>query len=71
MPDLSVTVRDRDIIVAKPSAGFSVTYRKVSRSPMLVAIDSMRYDPDPDHLKFLVRAWRAAFEKAKTLGWLN
>jgi len=71
MPDFSVKVRDRDIIISKPSAGFQVTYRKASRSPRLVAIDSMRDDPDPEKLKFLVRAWKAAFEKAKALGWLN
>ena len=70
MPDLSVRVQDHDIIVAKPSLGLSVTYRKES-SPMLVAIDPLRHDPNPEELKFLVRAWKAAFEKAKSLGWLN
>jgi hypothetical protein len=71
MPELSVEVRDRDIVVSKPSAGFSITYRRASRWPMLVALDPLRHDPTTDELTFLVRAWKIAFEKAKALGWLN
>ena len=32
---------------------------------MLVSDDVMRGNPDTDELKFLVRAWNAAFAKAK------
>ena len=71
MPDLSVKVQDRDIIVSKPSAGFSVTYRKLGKAPMLVAINLKRDDPTSEELALLVRAWKAVFERAKALGWLN
>jgi hypothetical protein len=71
MPELSVSVKDRDITISEPGAGLSVTYRKLSRSPMLVALDDIRRDPDPQELSFLVQAWQAAFHKAKSLGWLN
>jgi hypothetical protein len=71
MPELSVSVKDRDITISEPGAGFSVTYRKLSRLPMLVALDDIRRDPDRQELSFLVQAWKAAFHKAKSLGWLN
>jgi hypothetical protein len=69
MPDLSVDVRRNDIVVSKPSSGLSVTYRKTGR--VLVALDSMRNDPKGEELMFLVRAWKVAFAKAQSLGWLN
>src|SRR5262245_38556606 len=37
---------------------------------MLVLMDSMRMDPDPERARFLVSAWRAAHAKAQQLGWL-
>jgi hypothetical protein len=46
-----------------------VTYRRTGR--VLVALDSMRKDPKGEELIFLVRAWKAAFAKARSLGWLN
>ena len=56
MPDLSVEVRGHEIVVTKPNQGLQVTYRKLGRSPMLMADDLMRNNPDSDELKFLVRA---------------
>ena len=70
MPDLTVEVRDREIVVTKPSQGLKVSYRKLGKSPMLVSDDMMRRNPDNDELKFLVRAWNAAFAKAKELRWI-
>jgi hypothetical protein len=69
MPDLSVNVNRNDIVVSKPSSGWSVTYRRSGR--VLVALDSMRNDPKGEELIFLVRAWNAVFTKAQSLGWLN
>jgi hypothetical protein len=69
MPDLSVDVRRNDIVVSKPSSRLSVTYRRTGR--VLVALDSMRNDPKGEELMFLVRAWKVAFAKAQSLGWLN
>jgi hypothetical protein len=37
---------------------------------MLVSDDTMRRNPDIDELKFLVRAWNAAYAKAKELYWI-
>ena len=71
MTDLSVTVRGHDILIAKPDSGQSVTYRKLGFSPMLMALDPMRGDLEPEALSFLVQAWKAAFAKAKSLGWLD
>jgi hypothetical protein len=70
MPDLSVEVRDRQIVVTKPSQGLSVTYVKDAYSPLLVAQDPMRDDPDSETAKFLARAWKAAYSKAKELSWI-
>ena len=69
MPDLSVEVRGQDIIVTKPSLGLAVTYRK--EGPMLVALDPVRDHLNADEVAFLARAWRAVYDKAKTLGWLE
>jgi hypothetical protein len=69
MHDLSVDVNRNDIVVSKPSSGLSVTYRRTGR--VLVALDSMRNDPEGEELIFLVRAWNAVFAKAQSLGWLN
>jgi len=70
MTELSVEVRDHDVIISSPETGHSVTFRRVHHEPMLVALDSMRDDPDTENLNFLVQAWKAAYSKAKALGWL-
>jgi hypothetical protein len=70
MTKLSVEVRDHDIIISSPETGHPVTYRRVHHEPMLLALDSMRDDPDMENLNFLVQAWKAAYSKAKALGWL-
>ena len=38
---------------------------------VLVALEPMRNDPNPQELIFLGRAWKAAFAKAQSLGWLT
>ena len=70
MDDLSVEVRDRDIVVRRAETGHSVTYRRSPQDRMLIALDPMRDDPDPQRLKFLVQAWKGVYAKAKALGWL-
>jgi hypothetical protein len=66
-------LNDRDIVVSHPDTGFSVTYRKDGDAPMLVAIDGIDVDRflDQARLNFLVRAWKAAYQKARAVGWLN
>jgi hypothetical protein len=70
--DVDVQVlHDRDLVVTRPDTGEQVTYRKDGASPMLILMDSMRMDPDPERVRFLVSAWRAAHAKAQQLGWLR
>jgi hypothetical protein len=67
-----ITVRvldDRDIVVAMSGTGFEVTYRKDGMLPMLVATDQLR-GLSASKAQFLAQAWKAAYQKAKTLGWL-
>jgi len=66
MPDLSVAVDHHDITVSKPSLGFSIRLGRI-----LEATEPMRNDPSGEELIFLVRAWKAAFAKAQSLGWLH
>ena len=66
MSELSVAVRKHDM--SKPSAGLSVTYRKHGR--ILEAIEPNRIDATAEKLSFYVGAWKAAFAKAQSLGWL-
>ena len=71
MADLSVEVRYHDIIVSQPETGRCVTYRRDRNSPMLEAFCDMRSDPDSDTLRFLIEAWKAAYAKARALGWFE
>jgi hypothetical protein len=69
MSDLSVAVDHHDITVSKPSAGLSIIYRRQGR--ILEATQPLRIDPSAEELIFLVRAWKTAFAKAQSLGWLH
>ena len=65
-------INDRDIVVSHPDTGFSVTYRKDGDAPMLVAIDGIdERDIDLESLNFLAKAWKAAHQKARAIGWLR
>ena len=70
MSGLSIDVRHHDIIVSQPETGHCVTYRRDPNSPMLEALCEIRGDPDAETLQFLTEAWKAAYAKAKALGWL-
>ena len=70
-PDLAVRVLDdRHIVVVMAGTGFEVTYRKDGKLPMLVATDQLRRGLTSSKARFLAQAWKAAYQKAKTLGWL-
>ena len=72
LADINVQVlQDRDLVVTRRDTGEQVTYRKDGVSPLLVLTDSMREDPDPERVRFLVSAWKAAHAKAQQLGWLR
>jgi len=66
---LSVTVNRHGIVVSEPGTEFSVIYRR--EGSVLMADDLMRKDdPSAEQMVFLVEAWKAAFAKAQSLGWL-
>src|SRR6476646_1804452 len=68
--DLTVRVLDdRDIVVAGPE--FEVTYRREGHLGMLVATDALRERLTASKARFLAQAWKAAYKKARTLGWLS
>ena len=72
LADINVQVlQNRDLVVTRPETGERATYRKDGASPLLVLMDSMRNDPDPERVRFLVSAWKIAYAKAQQLGWLR
>ena len=69
MPHLSVNVDRHGIAVSEPGTQFSVIYRR--EGSVLVTDDVMqKSDPSAEQLVFLVEAWKAAFAKAQSLGWI-
>jgi hypothetical protein len=64
-------IGDRDIVVSSPESGLSITYRKDSLAPMLVAVDGMGRSSEPSKVKFWAQAWKAAYQKFRALGWLS
>jgi hypothetical protein len=69
--ELQVAVRGGAIIVTLPGTQFYARYRKSDVPPWLVATD-IRDDPNApiSRFAFHARAWSAANEKAKKLGWI-
>ena len=70
MLDVSTEVADRDIVVTEAGNGLSITYRKDRFGPLLFAIDPMRGAWNREKAEFMAEAWKAAYAKAKSLGWL-
>ena len=68
--DVQVAVKDGAIIVTLPGTSFCVVYRK-GADPWLLASD-IRDDPNSPISKytFRARAWVAANDKARELGWI-
>ena len=64
-------IGDRDIVVTSPESGFSITYRKDGLAPMLIAVDGIGRSSEPSKVKFWAQAWKQAYHKARTLGWLS
>ena len=67
-----VVVLEADtIVVTMPGTRYSITYRKLHDTPLLVASDE-RDDPDSQISKhtFRAQAWIAANDKARELGWI-
>ena len=64
-------IGDRDLVVSCPESGYSVTYRKDGLAPILIAVDGIDGSSEPSKVKFWAQAWKAAYQKARTLGWLS
>ena len=64
-------INDRDIVVSQPESGYSVTYRKDGDAPMLFAINGIDRSDDPSKVRFWAHAWKAAHQKALSVGWLS
>ena len=71
-PDLHVEVQGDYIIITLPGTKFRVTYYKLNDPPELRAKSDWTDDPDaPVTLgAFRARAWIAANDKARELGWI-
>ena len=70
---LDCQVRDDEIVVTLPGTTYTVTYYKPDRSPRLLA--RLISDKDDKRValtlsEFLARAWQAANDKARELGWI-
>jgi CBS domain-containing protein len=63
-------VSERDLVVSCRESGLSITYRKDALAPMLIAVDGIDRSSEPSKVKFW-QAWKAAYHKARTLGWLS
>jgi hypothetical protein len=73
LPNVRIEVRDSEIVVRLPSAGYSVTYHKPTDSPQLLAKNfptSLDSRTPMTHAEFLTRARQAANDKARELGWI-
>jgi hypothetical protein len=71
--DFDLQVRDDEIVVTVPGSSYTVTYYKPANSPQLLGKKfPMRDDPSAPmtQAEFLARAWRAANDKARELGWI-
>ena len=72
-PKLGLLVVGDKIIVTVHGTSYSVTYYKPKGSSGLLAKDiASRDDPDVQMTaaEFLAKAWRAANDKARQLGWI-
>jgi hypothetical protein len=68
--DVQVAVVDDGVVVTMPGTSYSVTYHKRDE-PWLIASD-IRDDPNSSISKFIfrARAYVAANDKARELGWI-
>ena len=68
---VQIVIGDRDIVVSSPASGFSITYRKDALAPLLLAVDGFDRSLEPSKVGSWAQAWKAAYHKARTLGWLS
>jgi hypothetical protein len=72
-PELSLDVGGNEILVTLRGTSYAVTYFKRRGSPGLYAKDILHKN-DPriplTYAEFLAKAWKAANEKARGMGWI-
>ena len=64
-------IGDRDIVVSNATTNFSITYRRDGLAPLLIAINGIGRSSEPAFVRFCAQAWKAAYQKARAVGWLN
>lgn len=64
--NLEVEVHGDLIVVTQPAAQFSAIYAKPIATPQLIPMKQTSSD-----LELLARAWRAANDKGRELGWIG
>ena len=71
MADLNVEVLENGLRVTEPGTHFAVTYLRNPASQSLECHELLALpEIDSSEASFLAAAWKAAFAKAKDLGWL-
>jgi hypothetical protein len=71
--NLHIEVVDGEIVVTAPLTSYTVTYYKLPSSPQLLAKRIANRDDPTSAMtlsEFLARAWKAANDKARELGWI-
>jgi hypothetical protein len=59
------------IVVTMPGTSYSASYRKVGKTPWLVASDIHdNFNSPINRFTFRARAWTAVNDKARELGWI-
>ena len=70
---LRIEVLGNEIVVILPATSYGITYYKPANSPQLLAKDfysKVDSRAPITYAEFLARAWNAANEKARELGWI-
>jgi hypothetical protein len=72
---ISVEVFDEEILVTMPGTSFSIVYEKTKHNQLIASYFSGRKMQDErcgvSFPQFLSRAWKAANDKARLLGWIK
>jgi hypothetical protein len=66
--ELEIHVEGGQIIVNRPNTRLTITYRKLSDRPRIIEDPSWTRDEGLE--EFRVRAWQAASQKAREMGWI-
>jgi hypothetical protein len=71
--DLHVEIQGEEMAISLPGTGFEVVYHKPADKPGLMATSrSGRWEKGTPmtQAEFYARAWKAANDKARELGWI-